>query len=300
TGFVAVPVGDCGSAHGFIGSRDGLRWSSFTIPGSGQWSNGFDPSLEFTRTSGWMYYAMASENGIHVALTKDEGQTWEPLGGAHGRNDTWLEVGRLHDPPIVAGAFTNVVAGDDERVAVAFLGLELTPGADEDFLTSNAIYRCDERQDELVWHYYLATSFDAGRAWHIQRLTRDPVQVGGVYDSVVGGPGNCRNLLDFNDMDIDSQGRIHIGWADGCVRACAQTGEPGGDGYRTQEARLFRQVGGRTLFAQEGEPQPPAPAPPAPPADDEGQDTPLGAAFPLLAVAAALVAGRLGARRRHG
>jgi hypothetical protein len=245
-GFVAVPVPDCGGDHGFISSSDGgLTWASNRIPDTETWTNGFDPSLQFTR-SGWMYYAMASEHGIHAALTKDKGKTWERLGdnGTH-----WLDIGQFHDPPVVSGVFTNVQAGDDERVAVSFIGLEGGPGKDLAFLRSNAIYQCDSRQDELVWHYYVAVSLDAGRTWDVQRISKDPVQVGGIYDSVVDGSGGCRNLLDFQDMDIDSKGRIHIGWADGCTRACAEQGKPGTQGYRDEAARLFRQVGGKGLLA---------------------------------------------------
>jgi hypothetical protein len=252
TGFVIVPTAKCGDHDGFIATADGgLTWTSHEVPGSPKWSNGFDPSAQFSRPSGWLYYAMASEHGVHVALSKDEGKTWAPLGAGMGvAPTTWLDLGQFHDPPIVSGVFTNVQAGDDDRVAVAFLGLEAKPGADTKFLTSDQIYQCDERQDELVWHQYVATSLDAGSTWSVARVSDDPVQVGGVFDSVVNSTsGACRNLLDFNDMDIDSHGRIHLGIADGCTQACATDAKPGGAGYRDSAPRVFRQIAGRGLFA---------------------------------------------------
>lgn len=250
-GFVAIPVGNCGEQHGFISSADGgMSWQTNEIPGTEKWSNGFDPSLQFTRPSAWMYYAMASEHGIHVALSKTEGRTWEPLGQGHGRSDQWLNISNFHDPPIVAGAFTNLQAGDDDRVALTFFGLEGGPGKDEAWLGTENIYQCGERQDELVWRAYYAMSYDAGQTWDVGRISDDPVQIGGLYDVVVDGPGNCRNLLDFNDMDIDSKGRVFYGIGDGCVDECATTQQPNTTGWRENEPRLFRQVSGLGLFSQ--------------------------------------------------
>jgi hypothetical protein len=251
TGFVAVPTASCGRHSGYISTADGgLTWESHEVAASEEWTNGFDPSAQFTRPGGWMYYAMASEHGVHVALTKDEGKTWEALGTGMGANSTWLDVGQFHDPPVVSGVFANVQAGDDDRVAVSFLGLEAGPGADLEFLRSNKIYQCDDRQEELVWRLYLAVSYDAGRTWTVERVADDPVQVGGVYDSIVDSDSSaCRNLLDFNDMDVDSHGRIHVGIADGCTGACAEKQAPGGDGYRDRQPVLFRQAAGRGLFA---------------------------------------------------
>jgi hypothetical protein len=267
-GFVAIPVGDCGERHGFISSADGgLSWQTNEIPGSETWSNGFDPSLQFTRESGWMYYGMASEHGIHVALSKDEGRTWEPLGAGHGRQDPWLNLSTLHDPPIVAGAFTNLQAGDDDRVALTFFGIEAPQGADAGYLSTNNVFQCDERQDELVWRAYYAVSYDAGQTWTIGRVTDDPVQVGGLYDVVVDGSGSCRNLLDFNDMDIDSRGRMYYGIGDGCVDECARTARSNTSGYRENEPRLFRQASGLGLFSaldEELQNDPPVPGAPPP------------------------------------
>lgn len=249
TGLAVVPTASCGAHAGYITTADGgLTWHSNEVPGSEEWKRGFDPGVQFTRPGGWMYYAMVSENGVHVALSKDEGKTWEALGGGMGVTPSaWLDIGQFHDPPVVSGVFTNVQAGDDDRVAVSFLGLEAGPGADLEFLRSKDIYQCDKRQEELVYRLYLAQSFDAGQTWSVQRVTDDPVQVGGVWDG--GGGDPCRNLLDFNDMDIDSKGRIHIGIADGCVDECAQTSKANTTGWRVAAPVLFRQVGGRGLFA---------------------------------------------------
>jgi MYXO-CTERM domain-containing protein len=252
TGFVTVPTASCGEHSGYIASADGgVTWTSHEMPLSAEWTNGFDPGIQFSRTSGWMYYGMASEHGVHMALSKDQGATWQKLGAGMGVEPTeWLDVGQFHDPPVLSGVFTNVQAGDDERAAVSFIGLEGGPGKNETLLRSNGIYRCDRQQGELVWHYYVAMTYDAGTTWTVRRLSDDPVQVGGIYDVVVDGGGGCRNLLDFQDMDIDSKGRIHIGWADGCIDECARTARNETEGWRDNAARVYRQVGGRGLFAE--------------------------------------------------
>jgi hypothetical protein len=35
-----------------------------------------------------------------------------------------------------------------------------------------------------------------------------------------GGSSNCRNLLDFNDITIDKEGRVMVAYADGCTDKC--------------------------------------------------------------------------------
>jgi len=295
-GFVIVPTSSCGQHAGFISSKDGgLTWASNEVPGSAKWTNGFDPAAQFSRPDGWLYYAMASEHGVYVGLSKDEGAHWEPLGGGMGvAPSAWLDIGQFHDPPVVSGVFTNVQAGDDDRVAVAFLGLEAGPGADVGFLRSNQIYQCDKRQEELVWHEYVALSYDAGQHWSVQRVSDDPVQVGGVYDSVVNSTsGACRNLLDFNDMDIDSHGRIHLGIADGCVDECAAKAAPGTKGYRENMPVVFRQTAGRGLFAASDIPEvaPPPTTPTATVAAHKGSPAaPLG--LLVLALAAVVIVAR--------
>ncbi|MCA1818949.1 MAG: sialidase family protein [Thermoplasmatota archaeon] len=246
-GFAAVPDADCakaaGSAEqlaGFAWSNDnGLTWNSRTVAGSVPHAAFNNPGLDFGHGKGWLWYGQAADDGAFVALSKDNGTSWEKLGP--GANTTWLDVGRLHDPPIVAATFAKVVAGDDDRVAFSFLGVEQP--------ASGSIpepFQCDSKQELLVWHYYVAMSYDAGASWRVQRLTEDPVQVGGIWQ---GQGGACRNLLDFNDMDVDAKGRLTIGFADGCTKTCAKEQKPKGDGYRGAHATILHQLSGNGLFA---------------------------------------------------
>ncbi|GIS29604.1 MAG: hypothetical protein Ct9H90mP1_3320 [Methanobacteriota archaeon] len=60
--------------------------------------------------------------------------------------------------------------------------------------------------------------------FHTVRASADPVQIG----SICLNSGDCRdiggsnrNLLDFNDLHIDREGRVYIPFADGCFGECA-------------------------------------------------------------------------------
>src|SRR4029077_15904610 len=93
---------------------------------------------------------------VHVAVSSDRGNTWSSdknIGSSLG---------------IVNSIFPAMVAGDDNRAAIAFLG-STTAG---DF------------QDESfagVWHLYIANTFDSGKTWTLADVTpNDPVQVGSI------------------------------------------------------------------------------------------------------------------------
>ncbi|MGB1586778.1 MAG: hypothetical protein ACPHID_07020 [Thermoplasmatota archaeon] len=257
TGTAVLPVAACGDNHGLlvanvlvdgtqIGGITGLTFEGRTVAGSHTWNGGFDSSIGFGRGEGWMYYGQADAAGARIGLSKDEGLTWEGLPSPDG-DTTWLDVGQFIDPPVVKATFADVQAGDDDRVAFTFLGLEDLDGDGKGDEYPD-LYGCEppnEGPENRVWHYYAAFSYDAGQTWDVSKLTDHPVQIGGIWD---GGGGNpCRNLLDFNDMDIDSMGRVHIGWSDGCLEICFDPST--GEHIYTKEPRVLRQVGGNGLFA---------------------------------------------------
>jgi hypothetical protein len=320
TGFAAVPHGGCASsesptalgAGSFVGfaytSNNGASWSSRIMPDAPD-GEGFDPDLVFSQESGWLWLAQADALGIHVALSKDEGQSWETLGaGTPGvEASTWLNLTTtFHDPrtghPLVFGSFPDLEAGDDERVALAYLATT-NPDAEEPFSPdSDANGECSQESDGNVWHYYLSQSFDGGATWTTTRLWEDPVQIGAIWNG--GGGQSCRNLLDFNDMDMDSQGRLHIALADGCTEDCAAdyfawtngTGEPPkGEDSRDSWGVILRQATGRGLFAQYDIPD--AFVAPTPDPTDEATEAAPG--VPALALLAVLAAAAIALRRRR-
>jgi hypothetical protein len=130
--------------------------------------------------------------------------------------------------------FPAMVAGDDNRAAFAFLGTT-TGGNDQD--TANFAG---------VWHLYIATTIDGGKSWKtVDATPTDPVQRGSIC---TGGTtcGDDRNLLDFMDVTVDGQGRVLVGFADGCTGACAADG--GAQNYDAL-ATIARQTDGPRLYS---------------------------------------------------
>jgi hypothetical protein len=215
-------LGTDGSAEkvvAFVSEDAGTTFTVRPIPQStGGGGSGSDPSIGVA-TDGTAY--MCYENGdgtAHVAVSQDKGQTWI--------ND--FDVGAAAG--LVATRFPAMVAGDPDRAACAFLGT--TTQGPSDSLAFDG-----------VWYGYVATTYDGGLSWHLVNVTpNDPVQgVGGV-----GPSGVNRNLLDFNDAELDDEGRVLFAYADGCVGAC--TIDPRANSFAAK-GTIVRQTGGRTLFS---------------------------------------------------
>jgi hypothetical protein len=132
--------------------------------------------------------------------------------------------------------FPTVVAGDNGRAAVAFLG-STTRGNSE-----NQNY-------DGIWHLYVAVTVDGGATWDMTDVTSgDPVQRGCIGSKLTG---SCkrRNLLDFIDSAIDEQGRVLIAYADGCVsQTCVGANGAPSDSNASDYA-VARQVSGPRILA---------------------------------------------------
>jgi hypothetical protein len=102
-----------------------------------------------------------------------------------------------------------MVVGDSDRAAVTFLGTT-TAGDDQ------------SSQFTGTWYLYIAFTYDRGKTWTTVNATlNDPVQRGCIW--LQGGSNPCRNLLDFNEITIDGQGRVEGAYTDGCTAACETT-----------------------------------------------------------------------------
>jgi hypothetical protein len=122
-----------------------------------------------------------------------------------------------------------VVAGDDNRAAFAFLG-STTPGDDQQQNSSvtitnsrgQVVNKVDPSQNFMgTWHLYIAVTYDRGKHWTtVDATPHAPVQRGCIeFDGScpsTRGSDDQRNLLDFNDITIDGQGRILAAFTDGC------------------------------------------------------------------------------------
>jgi hypothetical protein len=224
-GTVYVPNKGCGGKQGVVVSEDnGLTWSIRTVPGS---TNGaWDPSV-----------GIASDGTVYFGYDDGDGHPRVAVSHDHGR--TWTNVRDVGVPfRIAQSAFPAAVAGDADRAAFAFLG---TPE------TSAGAFGDDPKWPG-VWHLYVATTYDGGNTWTtVDATPADPVQKGTICGGGFNGCGNgTRNLLDFMDATVDKDGRVLVGFADGCIDTCSG----GGPGSFTALATISRQVNGKRLFAK--------------------------------------------------
>src|SRR5438067_11971694 len=75
-----------------------------------------------------------------------------------------------------------------------------------------------------------------------------PMQRGGLLRG--GGGDVVRNLSDFFDMTVDQQGRVLVGYANGCAGGpCSQDAATAHGNAYTVSATIARQPSGRRMIA---------------------------------------------------
>src|ERR1700719_4011112 len=224
-GTVYVPNNDCGGLGAAVVSIDnGMTWTARTVPNtiSGQ----SDPAVAIDK-GGRVYFVISSASGTGsqaiVATSTDQGQTWQntfDVGAAYGLSNI---------------TYPAAIAGDAGRAAVAFYGS--TTGGD---LSGHGFTG--------IWHLYVAETFDGGAHWTTVDVTPNaPMQRGCIWTG--GGVDICRNLLDFFDMTVDKQGRVQVGYVNGCAGGnCAQAAPTAFGNAYTATGTIARQSSGKRLF----------------------------------------------------
>jgi hypothetical protein len=225
-GLVYVPKRACrsgdGAGQGLRVSRDnGVTWETRIVPAT-EGPTRSDPAISFD-AAGRLYFVTVSSGRALAATTTDGGRSWGPtvdVGSAVGIRNAELPM---------------IVGGDAGRAALAFYGTG-TAGDDQSSAFKGA------------WHLYVAYTFDGGLTWTTTDTTpNDPVQRGCIW--LQGGTNPCRNLYDFEGMTVDAQGRVLIGYADGCISAeCISSGGKPADS-RDSMGTIARQSTGRRLIA---------------------------------------------------
>ena len=232
-GTAYVPNEKCMDVNGVsrpgvaVSTDNGLNWVVRTVPDATSVSPGSDPSaaaganntiyLGYVNGDGHAKIAVSADRGLHWSKSKDAGTSFG----------------------LQNAEFAEVIAGDDNRAAYAFLGTTTAGDTQSaDFLG--------------IWHLYVAFTYNGGRTWTTADATpADPVQRGCIWNQ--GGSNPCRNLLDFNDITVDKFGRVLVGYADGCTGSCvndpSQNASTGPASAQDALATIARQVGGRGLFA---------------------------------------------------
>ena len=203
----------------FRSTDNGTTYSYKPVPQS-VGGDGSDPSVGVaTDGSLYMCYTNGDDASIHMVVSHDRGDTWindRNIGSAKG---------------VVQARFPQAIAGDANRGACAFLGTSTAGNGESlDF--------------QGVWYGFIATTYDGGLTYHTVNVTpQDPVQGHGG----IGPSGTNRNLLDFNDLQVDDEGRLLFGFADGCIKGCVR--DPSANAFAAK-GTIVRQTGGRSLFAK--------------------------------------------------
>lgn len=234
SGIVYVPNARCNGAQGLIVSMDnGL---TFTVkPVTGSTSGTSDPSVG-VGAKGRVYFGYTAQDGHpHIVVSDDQGQSW------HDDNDVGLPF------QIQNAAFPEVVAGDNDRAAFFFLG---TPSAGDGTGADTGT------PFNGVWHGYIATTYDGGKTWFtVDATPNDAVQLGVICTQGTTCPAGTRNLLDFNDITVDKNGRVLAAVTDGCISAaCIAKGNNSSashtkaDNDGATKATIIRQATGSGLF----------------------------------------------------
>ncbi|MEO8459689.1 MAG: Ig-like domain-containing protein [Dokdonella sp.] len=237
-GTAYTPNGNCGGEAGVAVSEDaGTTWAVRTVPGT---PGGPDPGVG-VGSDGTVYLGTCSNDKTPlISVSTNKGQSWTaPINVGAG-------VG------IENCAFPTVTAGDGDRAAFAFVGSsDPGPGTGTDPAAFSG-----------SWYMYVAVTYDRGATWTTSIASPgDPVQRGTVC---LGGTlcASNRNLLDFNDINLDEKGRILIGYSDGCTGSCVTGGANSG----TDVARIARQQPGtKGLYAAFDNVLNPAPTTPSSP-----------------------------------
>jgi hypothetical protein len=249
-GTVYVPMNNsCQGHQGVSLSIDaGETWHYIQVPDTvnGRW----DSSIAIANDGETIYYGYAEQGDDRPMILKGTLDKSDP---ANPTIDWQLPATDVGAPAgLVNIAFSTVVAGDPDRAAVIFHGTT-TPGDSGDMATFPA---------DAEWYLWVATTFDGGSTWELRNATpNDPTQKGSICDqgTTCDNTPDDRNLLDFMDADIDGEGRILIGYADGCVDGCVT----GGAGNFTRRGYIARQATGKRMFAQ-FDPQDPGDLPGSP------------------------------------
>src|SRR3954463_1980850 len=238
-GTAYVPSANCVDANGdlavgaFTSSDNGFTWSGYGIPNAPTPPDGFDPSIGVDKGNrvyeSWS--AKQSNGDYHPVITwsDDHGATWAPQVDLAGTVPTGLG----------AATFEAVVAGDaggstsTGRAAVAYLASpDSTRGKDP--FTSGYVG---------TWYLYVSYTYDSGATWQTVQATPDPVQIGEI-DAGGTTTGGQRNLLDFMDASLTKDGRVVVGYADGCLNSCNSVAQS-----QDQYATVACQSAGEGLFS---------------------------------------------------
>lgn len=246
-GTVYVPQRSCSGIQSVIVSKDNgeANWTVKPVATATQSAapstigTGDDPAVAID-AAGRVYFAFSNfSTSAGVAVSEDQGDTWKVM----------YDVGAIYG--VKNACFPAAIAGDADRAAVAFYG-STTPN--DTVQNGRATGNSNDPTFTGVWHLYIAHTFNGGKTWTTSDATPlMPMQRSGLLRG--GGADIVRNLADFYDMTMDRDGRVLVGYGNGCEGGpCAQaplnfdgTSAVRGNAY-SATAAIARQSSGRRML----------------------------------------------------
>lgn len=202
-----------------------------------------------TDTASNAYYTwIGKDQGVYVSRSTDGGATWDK---------TSL---RASPATVVSATFPQIQAGDPGRIAIAYVGSENaellgTPNIDGEAWDGNPHFAPNETRYDLFVTFSL-DALSAQPTWQTVKLTQDPVQMGSICllsSDCRNLGGSNRNLLDFNDLSLDRDGRLYLAYADGCTKSCATAAAPTAKDSRHADGMVAILETGPSLLEAKGQ-----------------------------------------------
>jgi len=188
-----------------------------------------------------------ADEGVYMSISTDSGESW-------GQDSI-----RISPVEIISSVFPQVDAGDPGRIAITYLGSNNASELNESNIDGSPwdgnAHSANANVSYYLYVTYSLNALDPNPVFHTFRASADPVQIG----SICLNSGDCRdiggsnrNLLDFNDLHIDREGRIYIAFADGCTGDCATGNNSQPEDSRSRRATLCYLGSGPSLFEAMG------------------------------------------------
>src|SRR6266404_788269 len=226
-----IPLLNGGNTAVVVSTDNGVSWTVRPVQNSSDSSTGATDDPAVGLDGAGKVYCLFAQNGTTAAVgvSSDQGQTWTNI------FDVGAGLG------LTNVAFPAAVGGDAGRAADAFYASKAgTGGSSADGYTG-------------VWHLYVSETFDGGAHWTTTDVTPTlPMQRMGLLRG--GGGPIDRNLLDFFDMTVEKDGRVLVGYVNGCSGGDCSQAPVNADGSTTvtgntysATATIARQSSGRRL-----------------------------------------------------
>ncbi len=233
-----VPIVNGGNTAVVVSTDNGISWTIKPVLNGSVTSSAApdDPAVGLDASG--KTYCLFALNGTNAAvgISDDQGATWKNI------YDVGAGLG------LTNVAFPAAIGGDAGRAAVAFYASKGGAG--------------DSSADGYtgVWHLYVAETFDGGDHWTTTDVTPSlPMQRMGLLRG--GGGPMDRNLLDFFDVTADKDGRVVVGYVNGCSGGDCSQAPVNPDGSTTvtgntysATATIARQSSGRRLSGAQPNP----------------------------------------------